>query len=232
MAGNASTVPIVWRKACVHDCEIRPRSPARWTGWQNAGIDVFHLCDSEFNVPGQHARRVCAELIARGLGRRVRWYAYLAVLPFDASLARQMRLAGCVGINFTGDAASATMLGSYRQPHRAGDLASAVRHCRDNGIAVMVDLLLGGPGETPQTVADTIGQMKHINPDCIGAGLGVRLYPCTPVLSQLSAASGLGGDPRPSSSLRWPGGSSSANILHFSLARRTPRAIGERVDWG
>lgn len=150
------------------------------------GIDVFHLCDSEFNIPGDHARRICAELIARGLGRRVRWYAYLAVVPFDASLARQMQRAGCVGINFTGDAASASMLESYRQPHRAPDLARAVSHCRENGIAVMVDLLLGGPGETPLTAADTIEQLKQMNPDCIGAGLGVRLYPSTPVLSQLS----------------------------------------------
>ena len=170
----------------------RFRSPAEIASemeWLLArGIDVFHLCDSEFNVPAEHARRVCAELIARGLGRRVRWYAYLAVLPFDAPLARQMRLAGCVGINFTGDAASAAMLASYGQPHRADDLAQAVRHCRDNDIAVMVDLLLGGPGETIQTATETITQMKRIGPDCIGAGLGVRLYPGTPVVAKFSSA--------------------------------------------
>jgi radical SAM superfamily enzyme YgiQ (UPF0313 family) len=170
----------------------RFRSPAEIASemeWLLArGIDVFHLCDSEFNVPGEHARHVCAELIARGLAGRMRWYAYLAVVPFDASLARQMRLAGCVGINFTGDAASAAMLASYGQPHRAEDLAQTVRHCRENGIAVMVDLLLGGPGETIETARDTINQMKRIGPDCVGAGLGVRLYPGTPVVAQFSAA--------------------------------------------
>ena len=145
------------------------------------GVDVLHLCDAEFNIPGQHARDVCDELIRRGLGQRVRWYAYLAVLPFDDDLAQRMAAAGCVGINFTGDSASERMLSTYRQPHRAADLASAVELCRRYGIAVMIDLLLGGPGETPETVAETVRFLEKIEPDCVGAGLGVRLYPNTPV---------------------------------------------------
>ena len=51
------------------------------------GIDVLHTCDAEFNVPRSHAMAVCEELIRRSLGEKVRWYAYLAVTPFDAELA-------------------------------------------------------------------------------------------------------------------------------------------------
>ena len=58
------------------------------------GIDAFHLCDGEFNLPREHALAVCHELARRRLGERVRWYAYLAVLPFDAELAGAMRRAG------------------------------------------------------------------------------------------------------------------------------------------
>ena len=79
---------------------------------------------------------------------------------------------GCVGINFTGDSASAAMLAAYRQPHGQDDLARAVRLCREEGIAVMIDLLLGGPGETPETVAETIEFVRRIGPDCAGSGLG------------------------------------------------------------
>ncbi len=143
------------------------------------GIDVLHLCDSEFNIPAAHARAVCQELIRRRLGQRVRWYAYLAVVPFDAELAGLMRRAGCVGINFTGDSASATMLKTYGQSHHRDDLADVVRRCRAEGIAVMLDLLLGGPGETPETVGETIEQVRRIGPDCAGAALGLRLYPRT-----------------------------------------------------
>ncbi len=150
------------------------------------GVDVLHLADGEFNLPADHARAVCEALIARRLGEGVRWYAYLAVTPFDADLARAMRRAGCVGIDFTGDSASDAMLAAYRHPHRRDDLARAVRLCRENRIAVMVDLLLGGPGETPETVRETIEFLKAAGPDCVGAALGVRVYPGTPMAGWLA----------------------------------------------
>jgi hypothetical protein len=46
-------------------------------------------------------------------------------------------------------------------------------------MAVMIDLLLGGPGETPQSVQETIDFIKKIGPDCAGAALGMRVYPRT-----------------------------------------------------
>ncbi|OHB64246.1 MAG: hypothetical protein A2168_06085 [Planctomycetes bacterium RBG_13_50_24] len=143
------------------------------------GIDVLHLCDSEFNVPRNHAHAVCEEFNRRSLGDKVRWYAYLSPTPFEADLANVMARAGCIGINFTGDSGSESMLRTYRQQHGREDLDTAVKLCRQNNIAVMIDLLLGGPGETPQTVRETIDFIKKIGPDCAGAALGLRVYPGT-----------------------------------------------------
>lgn len=143
------------------------------------GIEVLHLCDCEFNIPRSHAYAVCEEFNRRSLGKRLRWYTYMAVVPFDAELARAMSKAGCIGIDFTGDSACAAMLKTYRQPHLKKDLASTVRLCRANGIKVMIDLLLGGPGETAETLKETINFIKQIDPDCAGAALGVRVYPGT-----------------------------------------------------
>jgi tryptophan 2-C-methyltransferase len=151
------------------------------------GVDVLHICDAEFNLPADHARNVCDELIRRGLGQRVRWYAYLAVVPFDDDLAGRMRRAGCVGINFTSDSANPAMLAMYRQPHGRDDLARAVQLCRKHGMAVMLDLLLGGPGETPQSLADSIEFFRTIGPDCMGASLGVRIYPDTGMAARVAA---------------------------------------------
>ncbi len=152
-----------------------------------SGVDVIHLCDAEFNLPMDHAQQVCEALIARGLGRSMRWYAYMAVTPLTRSLVRRMRQAGCVGINFTSDSAHPTMLANYNHRHRRRDLEHAVLACRQNGISVMLDMLLGGPGETPETVAETIKAFKEIDPDCAGAALGLRIYPGTPLASLLQA---------------------------------------------
>ncbi|MCP4613899.1 MAG: radical SAM protein [Planctomycetes bacterium] len=145
------------------------------------GIEVLHLCDAEFNIPRKHAYAVCEEFIRRSIGKSLSWYTYMSVIPFDAELAKVMRKAGCIGINFTGDSASSLMLNTYRQPHSKEDIALAVRWCRDNDINVMIDLLIGGPGETPDTVKQTIDFIKQIDPDCAGASLGIRVYPGTPM---------------------------------------------------
>jgi radical SAM superfamily enzyme YgiQ (UPF0313 family) len=143
------------------------------------GADVLHLCDSEFNVPVAHAREVCGEFIRRGLAQRVRWYTYMAIQPFYEELAVLMQRAGCVGINFTTDSACPAMLATYRQEHDREQIASAVGLCKRYGIRVMLDLLLGGPGETPETVAESIAFFKEIDPDAVGSALGVRIYPGT-----------------------------------------------------
>jgi radical SAM superfamily enzyme YgiQ (UPF0313 family) len=105
-----------------------------------------------------------------------------------------MKRAGCVGIDFGGDAACESMLRIYQRQYHKDDIAYAVSICRANGIAVMVDLLLGGPGETPGTVAETIDFIKKIGPDCVGAALGVRIYPGT-ALEAMVAAETVSGEP-------------------------------------
>ncbi len=169
--------------------KLRLREPAEVAdevqSLASRGIDVFHICDSEFNLSRSHAYAVCEELLRRSLGDRVRWYTYMSPTPFDADLASLMARAGCVGMDFTGDSCCDAMLRSYLQQHNREDIANAVGLCRENNIAVMVDLLLGGPGETRETVRETIDFIKTVGPDCIGATLGMRLYPGTAVGREL-----------------------------------------------
>jgi hypothetical protein len=52
----------------------------------------------------------------------------------------------------------------------------------------MLDLLLGGPGETLETVAESIANIKSMEPDSVGAALGIRVYPGTRMEALLGAA--------------------------------------------
>ena len=54
----------------------------------------------------------------------------------------------------------------------------------------MIDLLFGGPGETAETISQTIDFIKQANPDCAGAPLGIRIYPGTPI-SELAVKEGV-----------------------------------------
>ena len=46
-------------------------------------------------------------------------------------------------------------------------------------MAVMLDLLLGAPGETCESLIRTVDLMKVAGPDRVGVALGVRVYPGT-----------------------------------------------------
>lgn len=146
----------------------------------NRGITHYHLCDSEFNLPREHAVEICRELISRNLGGKIQWYTYASPAPFDDELARLMKSAGCAGINFGVDSGNYNMLKTLGRDFMPSDINFATRLCRKHRIQVMLDLLIGGPGETRKTVRETIKFVKEVNPDRIGVAMGVRVYPGTP----------------------------------------------------
>ena len=159
------------------------------------GCNVLHFCDSEFNIPYDHALAVCRELAHRGLGEEVRWYTYACVTPFADELAEAMKRAGCAGINFGVDSANAGMLKRYGRSYGQEEIEEAVNVCRRHGLTTMLDLMLGGPGETPESVKETIAFVKRIDPDCVGAALGVRLYPGTRLAARVAREEGLTNNP-------------------------------------
>lgn len=149
------------------------------------GIDHIHTCDSEFNLPEFHAKEVCREIVSRGLGDRLRWYAYCCPTPFSEELAQLMRRAGCAGINFGADSGDAFMLSQLGRNYGPDDILRTAKLCRDSGITVMFDLLLGGPGESERSIANSIELMKRAGPDQTGINVGLRIYPGTPLWRRL-----------------------------------------------
>ncbi len=154
------------------------------------GIDHIHTCDSEFNIPGEHALAVCREIVRRGLGERLRWYAYCAPVPFTSELADLLRRAGCAGINFGADSGDDRMLKILRRDFRAEDILRTSRLCREAGITVMFDLLIGAPGETRESIVRTIEVMKEAEPDRAGVAVGVRVYPETEMEGRIADGDG------------------------------------------
>ena len=158
----------------------RLRSPSQVVGEIRAlldqGIDCFHLCDSEFNIPLSHAEAVCREMIGSGLAGKFTWYTYASPGPFTNELAALMKQAGCLGIDFGADSGDDRVLRSLGRDFGAEDLRRTAEICRRRGIVFMYDLLIGGPGETPESVTRTVELMKQIEPNRVGVSVAVRIY--------------------------------------------------------
>ena len=143
------------------------------------GITHFHTCDSEFNLPDDHAGMICQEIIKRGLGEKIRWYAYASPMPFSEELMRLMKEAGCAGIDFGVDSGNDEILKNLGRKHREKDVIELAKLCHKYDMTFMYDLLLGGPGETRDTLKETIELMKEVKPSRVGVSIGVRVYPRT-----------------------------------------------------
>ncbi|MCX7918818.1 MAG: radical SAM protein [bacterium] len=148
------------------------------------GIDYFHTCDSEFNVDYTHAVAVCNELIHSGLGNKITWYTYCNIVPFDEPLAALLRKSGCVGIDFVADHCNEKMLKILGNQYTFADIENVAKLCHKYGFAFMFDLLLGAPGETRETITETITKLKMLNPSRVGVSLGLRIYPQTPMFDR------------------------------------------------
>jgi radical SAM superfamily enzyme YgiQ (UPF0313 family) len=160
------------------------------------GIDALHTCDGEFNIPEQHALDICREIVRRGLGGKMRWYAYCSPAPFSRELAGSMRAAGCVGIDFGADHGNREMLKRLGRDFSSIDIRNATRWAKEEGMAVMLDLLFGSPGETKEGIEQTVELVKQSDPDRAGVSLGVRVYPGTGLASTVASdeyAAGLSG---------------------------------------
>ena len=149
------------------------------------GVTHFHTCDSEFNLPVRHALAVCRALRERGLGDRIRWYAYASPAPFDSELAEAMRKAGCAGINFGTDHCDPRLLRRLGRSFGPEAITEAAHAAHKAGLSVMFDLLLGSPGETRKTASRALDFFGSLPADAVGVSWGVRIYPGTPLAREI-----------------------------------------------
>jgi radical SAM superfamily enzyme YgiQ (UPF0313 family) len=153
------------------------------------GVSWFHLCDSEFNQPIDHAKQVCQAIIENKLEKQIRWYCYCSPIPFDKELAQLMKHAGCYGINFGVDSLSDEQLSRLGRNHSTREITSLVNLLSKEGFNYIFDLLVGGPGETEETLAATIKRTKELDIPLVGIAAGIRIYPGTTFSKNLANVS-------------------------------------------
>lgn len=152
-----------------------------------AGVHRFFITDSIFNLPKRHAIAVCRALVDSRLD--VTWMAYTNPLQYDQELTDLFREAGCETLNFGLDAGCDEMLSSLQKDFARKDIVHATRCAHESGVRIVHSLLLGGPGETVDTVAATLDTMAECRPHILTIAFGIRLYPQTPLWRSLGVDS-------------------------------------------
>jgi radical SAM superfamily enzyme YgiQ (UPF0313 family) len=141
------------------------------------GIRHWFFVDNIFNMPIRHAKDICEEIAARRLD--IEWSGYLNPKFIDAELCDLMSKSGCNAIEFGTDSGSAAMIANLRKEFEPDDLRQASTLCHKYRLKFCHSLIFGGPGETQQTVTETIALMDELKPTAVVAMTGIRVLPGT-----------------------------------------------------
>lgn len=156
--------------------------------FDNYGIDYVFFVDDIFNQPSGHAMNICKGIIKRGL--KINWTCFATPKGMTPKLLGLMKDAGCRGVEFGTDAASAETLRTMGKSFTLEDVRKVSGMCDDTGLEAAHYLILGGPGETEKTLKGAFAFMDEINPRAVIAMTGVRIYPNT-MLEKMSIAQGV-----------------------------------------
>lgn len=141
------------------------------------GVKHWFFVDNIFNMPIRHAKDICEEIVRREL--QIEWSGYLNPRFIDDELCSLMARSGCRAIEFGTDSGSATMIANLRKEFEPEDLRAASALCHRHGLKFCHSLIFGGPGETLQTVNETIALMEETQPTAVIAMTGIRILPGT-----------------------------------------------------
>jgi radical SAM superfamily enzyme YgiQ (UPF0313 family) len=144
---------------------------------KSRGISHFFFVDAVFNGPETHAAVICEELIRRETD--ISFAAYLAPRASSDEFPLLLKRAGCTAAELGTDALNDKMLSSYKKGFNVDDVMRFSRALKEQGIPQCHNLILGGPGETDETMEESIARLDEIDPNAVILTIGLRVYPHT-----------------------------------------------------
>jgi radical SAM superfamily enzyme YgiQ (UPF0313 family) len=203
-AGNGNLwVPLQSRRGCPLDCTfcstsmiegraIRRRSPTPVVKWlakmRETGCRNFNFVDNTFNLPPAYAKDLCRQIIEAKLDLHL--WCLIYPKHVDKELVELMRQAGCRQISFGFESGSDRMLRSLNKQFNSHEVSAAAELFAEAGVKRMGFLLLGGPGETKDSVEESLSFADSLNLQALKITVGLRIYPQTP-LAKIALAEGV-----------------------------------------
>ena len=142
-----------------------------------AGFDRLFFVDNIFNLPSSYAKELCDQLVKAGLN--ISWRCILYPWRVDEELVEKMAEAGCKEVSLGFESGSTKILGTLNKNFRPEEVCRISERLKHHGIKRMGFLLLGGPEEDRDTVAESLEFADSLDLEALKITLGIRIYPHT-----------------------------------------------------
>lgn len=111
------------------------------------GISILHFVDPVFNIPKQHAKSICREIIGRNLN--LKWIAWFHPAYMDGDFVSLCSRAGCVKFELSPDAYGQRGLDALKKKMSTAHIRKSMELARQLPEGVMsYNFLINHPGET------------------------------------------------------------------------------------
>jgi len=130
---------------------------------QSLGIKHIYFDDQTFGAHKARARELLTKMIELKFG--FRWVCFARVDVVDEVMLRLMKKAGCHTIMFGVESANPAILKKYNKGFTVERIVEIFALCKKLDIKTLGTFMLGFPGESEDSVLQTIAFAKKINPD-------------------------------------------------------------------
>jgi len=127
------------------------------------GIKELSFYDDTFTVYPGTVMRLCELLMKNKI--RITWSCFARTDCVNTAMLKAMKAAGCHQIMYGIESANEKILESIRKNVNLEKTAKAVRMTKDAGISVRCTFMFGNPGETRETIDETIAYSIALDPD-------------------------------------------------------------------
>lgn len=168
--------PIVTTRGCPYECafcaspklwerKIRFRSPENTVEEieylvKSFGVKEIHFEDDNLTLKKEHVIRICELLIAKNL--KISWATPNGVRAdkLDREILKLMKRSGCYFTAFGIESASQRILGNIKKSIELESISKAISIANKEGIITQGFFIFGLPGETKETMRETINFAK------------------------------------------------------------------------
>jgi len=185
-------IPVQSQRGCPMHCSFcatsviqgsvrRTRSSEQVVKWlrtlREAGYCNLAFVDNTFNLPASHAKELCRQIAAAKLGLNL----WCIVYPkwVDAELVDLMQRAGCQEASLGFESGSEQVLRNFNKHFNPAEVRSISQMFAQAGIRRRGFLMLGGPGETRESVEESLDFADSLQLDGLSLTVGIRIYPQT-----------------------------------------------------
>ena len=191
-------LPILTSRGCPFQCSycvssrmigagFRARDPIKVVDeleWlkneQKAG--TFSFYDDAFTYDQNRAVKICEEIKKRRIG--IPWDCQTRVDRISREVLEKMKAADCQLVSFGAESGCQKILDAVNKRTTVAQNEAAIKLAKDVGLSVAMSVVIGYPGETAESLQQTLGFIKRAKPDYVYLCLATP-YPGTALRSTL-----------------------------------------------